>query len=680
VSNGEVRQPFAPRINVPVAEHAPEESLFAFRIVNMMPTLLNQHATSVSMLLNLRLALKKILVLAVLATALSTAHAQEVAASGPNAPSAEPEALALASQQLAAIDPAAFASLAMEQDQLDALAVALELSPKGRHRFLIPRAIQNQKASLERVAISKLFPSTEAAKDFQKTLVQIAEQNEQLAADAERQKSFPEAYRKRWQAAGIRSILSGNTVSWSPVQALVGAKPTSRVFANHAKTLWPAGSYSMSTTTHFEIVSQAGVKPTQELAELCEQSFAVWKQMFPEFWMPTEVSDSNYSSERNERFTVALFRDKATYIKALKSQYRNIAISTGFYDPNRKLAMFYWDGPKTASTVVHELVHQFFYESETFPIKMNSDEDSGFLFVEGIALYMESMSIRPCGGALIVDVGGWDSPRFQSGRYRRLRENFWIPWQEFFACSGTDLRSKPDIAQWYSHAAGLTHLWMDGSKEMNRSFQDYLASIYRGQSDVSLLGKLADETDLRKAYDSYLLRSASDARRPYFATRNEVVLSQCKITSDQLLAWPVAFRNSKWLELSFTSVGDELFLSSTDSNQTSVVPPWNVARLSLEASQVSDLSMKAIAEMNSLEELDVTGCAITDAGVAALAGNKTVKTLWLNDCPITDASLATLQTMKGLTALHVSGSKISMQAWERFLKVRPGLKSKSSGP
>lgn len=666
MNKGEVRQSFASLLKVPV--------------VNFMTPLPMLLATSVSTLLSLRLALVKVLSLAVLATVVSTGHGQEGTASSQVAPSAEPESLALASQQLSAIDPAAFASLSLERDQLDALAVALELSPQGRHRFLIPRAIQNQKPSLERVAISKLFPSTEALKDFQKKLLEVAEQNEQLATNAELQKNYPGGYRKRWQAAGIRSILSANTVSWSPVQALVGAKMTPKVFANHAKTLWPAGSYSMSTTTHFEIVSQAGLKPTEELAELCEQSFAVWKQMFPEFWMPSEIVDSDYSSERNERFTVALFRDKAAYIKALKSQYRNIAISTGFYDPNRKLAMFYWDGPKTASTVVHELVHQFFYESETFPIKMDSDEDSGFLFVEGIALYMESMSIRRCGGALIVDVGGWDSPRFQSGRYRRLRENFWIPWEEFYACSGTDLRNKPDIAQWYSQAAGLTHLWMDGSKEMNRSFQDYLASIYRGQSDVSLLGKLADETDLRKAYDTHLLRSASDSSRPYFATRNEVVLSQCKITSEQLLAWPVAFRNSKWLELSFTSVGDELFLDSTDSNQTPRDPPWNVARLCLESSQVSDRSMKAIANISALEELDVSGCAITDAGVAELVDNKTVRTLWLNDCPITDASLATLQTMKGLTALHVSGSKISMQAWERFLTVRPGLKSKSSGP
>ncbi len=676
---GEVRQPFASLNKVRLAEHALYQLLGAL-IVDVMVLMPMLIAASLSSLLSPRLALGKIFLLVFLATIVSTVHSQEGTASSQNAPAAEPEALAVALQQLSAIDPTAFASSGMEQEQLDALAVALELAPKGRHRFLIPRSIQNQKSSLERIAISKLFPSMEAAKEFQKTLVQIAEQNEQLAANAELQKNFPEAYRKRWQAAGIRSILSANTVSWAPVQALVGAKPTPRVLTNHTKTLWPAGSYSMSTTTHFEIVSQAGLKPTEELAELCEQSFAVWKQMFPEFWMPSDKSDSNYASERNERFTVALFRDKAAYIKALKSQYRNIAISTGFYDPNRKLAMFYWDGPRTASTVVHELVHQFFYESETFPIKMNSDEDPGFLFVEGIALYMESMSLRRCGGAWIVDVGGWDSPRFQSGRYRRLRENFWIPWLEFHACSGTDLRNKPDIAQWYSQAAGLTHLWMDGSKDMNRSFQDYLASIYRGQSDMSLLGKLADEVDLRKAYDTYLLRSASDSSRPYFATRNEAVLSQCKITSEQLLAWPIPFRNSKWLELSFTSVGDELFVDMTDSNQTAIEPPWNVSRLSLESSQVSDRSMTAIAKMSTLEELDVSGCAITDAGVAALAENKSVRTLWLNDCPITDASLLTLQTMKGLSALHVSGSKISLQAWERFLTVRPGLKSKSSGP
>jgi len=616
----------------------------------------------------------------VFATACTFLFGQEPDTSTTSRSSVEFESLSNALQQLHAIPGATSTRPPIEQEQLDALTLALEFSPQGRHRFLIPQGNRNTKSTLEQLAISKLFSTPEVATEFRKSLEQVAVDAEQLAVVAESETKLSEGYRRRWQAAGIRSILATKPSPWSSVAALGTSKPTPKVFTNQAKTLWPAGSYSMSTTTHFEIVSQAGLRPTEELAELCEQTFAVWKQMFPEFWMSTETHASDYVSDRNERFTVALFRDKAAYIKALKSQYRNIAISTGFYDPNRKLAMFYWDGSKTASTVVHELVHQFFYESEVFPIKLNSDDDAGFLFVEGIALYMESMSIRRCGGAFIVDVGGWDAPRFQSGRYRRLRENFWIPWQDFYMSSGTQLRKEPEIAQWYSQAAGLTHLWMDGSAEMNQSFKDYLASIYRGQPDVSLLGKQADEKELIKAYDSYLLRGASSANRPYFATRSEAVLSQCKITSDQLLAWPVAFRNARWLDLSFTPIGDELFVSLDATAITPHSPPWNVVRLSLESSQISDRAMTLIAKMNALEELDLSGCKITDVGVSELEGNKTIRTLWLNDCNVTDASLAVLQTMTGLNELHLSGTEISLKAWEQFLARSPRLKSKSTGP
>lgn len=588
--------------------------------------------------------------------------------------------VALVRQELSAIDLSASTGQLLEKDQLEGLSLALDLTPEGRHRFILPRPSINNKPTIEQAAIAKLFPTQKAANEFRESMERIAADADRVASEAEEKSEFAEAYRHRWQAAGIRSILANTSQSWGPASALRTPKPKPKVFNNHSKTLWPAGSYAMSSTAHFDIVSQAGLKPTEELAELCEQTFAIWKQMFPEYWMSSETKAPDYSSDRNERFTVALFRDKAAYVKALKSQHRNIAISTGFYDPNRKLAMFYWDGPRTASTVVHELVHQFFSESETLPSRLDSEDGAGFLLIEGIALYMESMSVRRCGGSMIVDVGGWDALRLQSGRYRRLQNNYWIPWQDFYERSGAQLRSDPEIPQWYSQATGLTHLFMDGPTEMNRSFKSYLSSIYRGQPDVSLLGEFADETRLRKAYDSYLLTSPTKPTRPFFPSRNEAVLSRCEITSAQLLAWPVQCRSMKWLDVSFTAIDDQLFLDLSKGPTVPQTPPWNVSRLGLESSQITDLALTQIAAMPAIEELDLSGCKITDVGLKELQGNRTITTLWLNDCDVTDASVSVLQSMTDLTTLHLPGTKISSAAWSRLLNQRPGLKNKSTGP
>ena len=111
-----------------------------------------------------------------------------------------------------------------------------------------------------------------------------------------------------------------------------------------------------------------------------------------------------------------------------------------------------------------------------------------------------------------------------------------------------------------------------------------------------------------------------------------------------------------------------------------VVPPWNVQKLNLESTMVTDNSMQSIAESKNLSELDVSNCTITDLGMKALKDHKSLKTLWMNQCDVTDASIDVLLSIPQLEAIHLSKTKVSPMGWSRLMAAKPKLRSKSTSP
>jgi hypothetical protein len=559
------------------------------------------------------------------------------------------------------------------------LSLLLDPSPVGRHRFYLPRTIPNARVGVD--ALVKLLEKRKLLEEWRDGIDDLAGISHRGALAAESQRDWEQGYRLRWQAVGLQSVLAGPKTktadSWTHSSALLQTPQLVKSFSNHPKAFWPAGSFSVATTAHFEIASQAGDKPTRELAEICEQAYAIWKQLFFSVWADEQTVAPEYPEREKAKYSVVLFRDQAAYVKSLKGASQNIGISTGYYDPTRKLSIFYWDGAKTSATVVHELVHQFFNEGSAREVAFNTDDDAGYWIAEGIALYVESMSQIPCGGMLIADVGGWDSLRLQAGRYRRLHDQYWIPWSEFSTVTGKRVRDSKEIKAWYSQACGLTHFWMDGSEDKRDKLIRYIQSVYSGAADRSQLAEWDDDDRLREEYDEYLRLGASkEGQRAAFVSRKDVVLSRCDINVEQLLAWPVALRSMGWLDVSFTDIDDRLFSDAGDM----VAPMWNVSRLSLESTKVTDASLPAIATIKDLAELDLSSCAISDNGLDALKGNKTLRSIWLTDCTVSDACLEILVTMPQLELVDVGRTKITKGAWERFLTRKPRAKSKSNGP
>ena len=562
-------------------------------------------------------------------------------------------------------------------DTLSALRLALNFHPPGRQRFVLSRNPDASKLAVDR--IRKLFESKEALTEFRKGLDSIATLLDQAAGSAESKREWELGYRLRWLAAGLPSIVAETKSSkktWSHTIALESSPQGRKGGSNHSKILWPAGSYTLITTPHFEIASQSDNKSTLEVANLCEQSFAIWKQVFFNVWADASVTGPEYREPLERKFSVVLFRNQEAYKSKLRS-IPGIGLSTGYYDPNQRLSLFYWDDNKTPSTVVHELTHQFFYEASANPVGLDTNRGPGFWGVEGVALYMESMSLRACGGGFVADVGGWDSPRLQAARYRRLHDKYWVPWEEFHSADGNRIRGEDDIRAWYSQATGLAHLWLDGTNEQRQSFSRYINSVYANLESPALLGEWNDDKRLRDAYDRYLIAAPSESPvRPFFSNRRDAVLSRSRLTSKQLLDWPIEFRTSPWLDLSFSQVDDELFVVAN----TAISPSWNVQRLNLESTKVTDKSIASIAESKNLSELDLSNCVVTDSGVAAIKDHKSLKTLWLNQCKVTDASIEVLLSIPQLESVHLLGTQVTAQGWSRLLAAKPRLKAKSTAP
>jgi Leucine-rich repeat (LRR) protein len=141
------------------------------------------------------------------------------------------------------------------------------------------------------------------------------------------------------------------------------------------------------------------------------------------------------------------------------------------------------------------------------------------------------------------------------------------------------------------------------------------------------------------------------------------------VKDDQLLSWDASSRKLEWLDLGFTQVTDRLFLEVDQ-------PTWDVKRLSLELTNISDASMSSIAAMDNLTELDLTECKVTDRGIAELAKHRSLRKLWVGGTQVSDASIEVLSSIPKLESLIYEGSAITPQGFVQLARKNPLLRRK----
>ncbi len=452
----------------------------------------------------------------------------------------------------------------------------------------------------------------------------------------------------------------------------------SRIPRPHSELGWPAG-YTQVTSPHFLITTQASSHLAVEVAKLCEQTYSVWQQLFFDMWSDAPSLQSAIQTgqrltlpQGSNRFEVVLFRDRESYLKQLARAEPNVVVSTGYYSPKLRKVFCYWDAASSEATLRHELSHQFFHEGSRLETVDPSLLPSDFWIIEGLALYMESIRIEKGANFDQAMIGGWDAARLQPARYRRLHDQTWIDWNEFRAGNNERFRGGEAIKIWYSQAAGLTHLWMDSQADARNAMIRYAQTVLIGSPTPAELNTWNDDEALRTAYDQFLLKPNQENEWLPQEPVRDLVLSRCHVDSATLLKWPVIFRRLDWFDLSFTGVDDSLFIDATMNNPQSA---WDVRRLNVESTQVTDRGLNIIAKMPRLEELDLSNTSISDEGVRMLSGNRTIKTLWLSgNKKITDASLEILSSMLRLEQIDIQGTAISEAAWDKLLKKSPKLR------
>lgn len=458
--------------------------------------------------------------------------------------------------------------------------------------------------------------------------------------------------------------------------ATTSSKPqVRRSSGKHPAFGWPGNSYERVESAHFLLTSRASTKETLALAIKLERFYALWSQVFFPLWSPpgllkARLLGSVSPFENQRQIDVLLLKDKSDYIAALDAREANIGVSVGYYNPATKTSYFY-PGDSLDATLFHELTHQLLAETTRINAVSDLSQGSDFWMIEGVAIYMESL----WQSANYWTLGGWESPRLQTARYRAIRDGFWIPWDQYHSSTMEQWKQDPNIANLYSQAAGVTHVILDGmgsirqSQDRREQFIQSLVSVYQGQpksqSIIQLLGSDAAQENYERALTvtDVMVEQLNVDRQVH-----DLVLAGSQLAPE---SWKKIFQLKQltWLDLSFAN--------ATSSDLQSIAELRGLERLSLEGTAIDGSILSEVRKLPKLSELDLTGCHVDDRDLGRLAKHPTLKTLWIGKTPLTDASLPTLASIPKLTFVDISASKISATAWQKFVQQNPRFASAS---
>ncbi len=560
-----------------------------------------------------------------------------------------------------------------------------------QHRFYLPGQIPEVTKDDNYTRWREHFLT--ARRRYAEYLFEQAQQNASVGRSAV-------AFRLLWQVLREDPDHSRAKQVLGPLATATQSRPRQRSGGNTPPELSRLGSVQRCQSPHFQVWTRADAKSSQATIELMEQFYAVWSQCFYDQWAPADVLQTrlakvNQSWPEMPSIQVVILADREDYLKLLGVEEKNIGVSVGYYSPKAKRSFFY-PSADLQETLFHELTHQLFSEVARWKgdiAHRKADVDlehlQGAWAIEGIALYMESL--RPAAEGWTV--GGIESSRLQTARYRALRDQHWPPWSNF--CQGTiaQWKQQTGIALSYAHAAGLTHTLLDlatdgptkakqplndASSDSNgaeidsqppiarTAFLDYLASVYQGQPDHERLLKILGQDD-QQAHDNN--RNLLTVRQEQLVAVENPTIQQLVLTGSRLEDWAIVgrYRSLQWLDLSFSNLKPDQadWLSNLQ----------HLHRLSLEGNPVHQAIMLQVSKLPRLSELDLSLCPIQDKDLESLAQHPALESLWLTGTQVTEASFDLLKSLPKLKHCEVSSTAISEEAWQQFTQSHPQLQA-----
>ena len=273
--------------------------------------------------------------------------------------------------------------------------------------------------------------------------------------------------------------------------------------AKHKRLPWKAGDYWRATTTHFSISTNASQKDLRNVAQTLEQYHQLWRQVFVRHWSTIHavrqaLAGRALSPPTRRKHHVVVFKNRKDFIRFLKPLEPQIEIALGVYRNKDRTTYLYLGDEDLRQTWIHETTHQLF--QETTSARHEVGADAHFWVVEGIAIYMESA--RWHNGYFTL--GGFESPRLQIARYRRLNERFYVPLESLAQFGREELQRHPEIRRLYTQSAGLAHFFMDGQDASYREdFVRLISDLYRKSKRIQPLSART-EVASHRLDDQYL--------------------------------------------------------------------------------------------------------------------------------------------------------------------------------
>ncbi len=486
---------------------------------------------------------------------------------------------------------------------------------------------------------------------------------ERAAQDAAAEQQGGEAYRLLWQAYRMEPTRS-------ELAKLLGAdmmlrEPTVQKGTRAINEIkWAARSYQEIATAHFRICTTADVEAAKQLAVALERGMAVWQQVFFPLWSSDAVVADAMKKGRSPLVSgsgvmrVVLFPDRKAYLDALSPLVPGIEQSTGYFAPPLSMTFLYLADQPDEATRFHELTHQFLQDAGRFRQAKSAGQQDGFWAVEGIATYAESLQWH----SDFATLGGWESPRLQTARYRWLQQKHRRELSAMLPIGQGTVLQIEDLAQWYTDAAAYVHYLLDSEDQSRReSFFEYIANVYRkgGQANWDRGGANAERlTEFLNLYDTMIDWPAEAS------LVKEVCAGATKLTDAGLQAL-TKYGQTHWFDVAGLPFDDEMFQSWAKQQ-----PPC--LRLNLERTQVSDQSAAALSGLTTLEELDLSATRVGDETVRQLAALKRLRTLWLSGSRVTESSLNSLVAIQSLRRVDFQNTSL-MQAVDALRRQRPDL-------
>ncbi len=260
-------------------------------------------------------------------------------------------------------------------------------------------------------------------------------------------------------------------------------------------------------TEHYTIRTNHSIETAVQLGEKLERLYRIWSQIFIRYYASEAyvigLFDGRGRTRRTElpRLSVVFFRDREDYNRTLQAAMPNIGKSIGFYLERTRTAYFFAGEDYADRTLYHEATHQLFHQSRR--VAPGVGGRSNFWIVEGIAMYMESL--RQQDGYYVL--GGFDDVRMHAAQVRLLRDDFYVPLEEFTTYGMKRIQSDPRIATLYSQAAGLANflVYYDGGRYRD-ALVAYLSAVYTGRDTPGTLAELtgAGYRELDKQYRQFM--------------------------------------------------------------------------------------------------------------------------------------------------------------------------------